>query len=134
MKKIIAIIIFLSIIAISSTFAQNVVMIDGTKNAGKVEWVRNIDVATIPYGVPKPVEFLVKNTTNEPLILIDVKSSCGCTVAEFSKEPVLPGGSTKIKATYNAKTEGEFYKIITVITNFDKENSVTLSIQGVVKK
>ena len=134
MKKIIAIIIFLSIIAISSTFAQNVVMIDGTKNAGKVEWVRNIDVATIPYGVPKPVEFLVKNLTNEPLLLLSVNSSCGCTIAEFSKEPILPGGSSKIKATYNAKTEGEFYKIITVITNFDKENSVTLSIQGVVKK
>ena len=134
MKKIIAIIIFLSIIAISSTFAQNVVMIDGTKNAGKVEWVRNIDVATIPYGVPKPVEFLVKNLTNEPLLLLSVNSSCGCTIAEFSKEPILPGDSSKIKATYNAKTEGEFYKIITVITNFDKENSVTLSIQGVVKK
>ena len=134
MKKIIAIIIFLSIIAISSTFAHKVVMIDGTKNAGKVEWVRNIDVATIPYGVPKPVEFLVKNLTNEPLLLLSVNSSCGCTIAEFSKEPILPGGSSKIKATYNAKTEGEFYKIITVITNFDKENSVTLSIQGVVKK
>lgn len=120
--------------ALSSTYAQKVTIIDGTKNAGKVEWVRNIDIGTIPFGVPYTVEFLVKNISSEPLMFTNVGTTCGCTVAEYSKEPIAPGATTIIKAIYNAKTEGPFYKIVTAHTNFDKDNSVTLSLQGTVKK
>ncbi len=114
--------------------AQKITIIDGTANAGKVEWVRQIDLGDIPYDVPATALFSLKNVSNEPLLLLDVHSSCGCTVVEASKEPILPGGVTTIKAVYNARTEGAFYKLLTVTTNFDKENSVTLSIVGTVKK
>jgi hypothetical protein len=134
MRKLFSIFMFLTVCALSSTFAQKVTIVDGTKNAGKVEWIRNIDIAEIPFGVPRTVEFLVKNISNEPLLFTNVGTTCGCTVAEYSKEPIAPGATTIIKAIYNAKTEGPFYKIVTVNTNFDKDNSVTLSLQGTVLK
>jgi len=77
-------------------------------------------------------EFVFKNTGKEPLIITDVKSSCGCTVPEWSKEPVLPKEKGVIKVKYDTKRIGEFYKIITVYSN--AENSpVKLYVQGVVK-
>ncbi|MEY4902732.1 MAG: hypothetical protein RLZZ292_547 [Bacteroidota bacterium] len=114
--------------------AQKITIIDGTANAGKVEWVRQVDLGDIPFDVPATAFFSLKNVSKEPLILLDVHSSCGCTVVEATKEPILPGGETTIKAVYNARTEGAFYKLLTVTTNFDKDNSVTLSIIGTVKK
>lgn len=49
-------------------------------------------------------EFKFKNTGKNPLIIKDAQGSCGCTVAEYPKEPIPPGGSGVIKATFN--TEG----------------------------
>ncbi len=135
MQKTIQLFLF-SVLFFSATVAsaQKITIIDGTSNAGKVEWVRQIDLGDIPYDVPATALFTLKNVSKEPLLLLDVHSSCGCTVAEATKEPILPGAETTIKAVYNARTEGAFYKLLTVTTNFDKENSVTLSIVGTVKK
>ncbi len=77
-------------------------------------------------------EFVFKNTGKTPLIIRDVKSSCGCTVPEWSKEPVLPKGKGIIKVKYDTKRIGEFYKIITVYSNA-KNSPVKLYVQGNVR-
>ena len=77
-------------------------------------------------------EFVFKNTGKAPLIITDVKSSCGCTVPEWSKEPVLPKEKGIIKVKYDTKRIGEFYKIITVYSNA-VNSPVKLYVQGVVK-
>lgn len=77
--------------------------------------------------------FTFKNTGKAPLVINRVVASCGCTTPEWSKEPIAPGGSGFVKATYNAVGRpGAFNKTITVFTN-SSEGSVPLTIKGVVQ-
>jgi hypothetical protein len=77
-------------------------------------------------------DFLFTNTGKVPLILNDVKASCGCTTPEWTKEPVLPGKSGKIRVTFNPKNRpGSFSKTIQVNSNADLP-VVTLAVEGVV--
>lgn len=111
--------------------AQNVKTVDNSLNAGKVEWLqRQINAGSVPYGQPVSREFEIKNISTENLMILSVKSSCHCAVAEFSKEPVAPGAITKIKVTYDALKEGDFYKIVTVLTNFDAVQALPLILTG----
>ena len=63
--------------------------------------------------------FKFTNTGDEPLVVQQVFTSCGCVARSFTKEPVLPGKSGEIKVTYNGKGRraGEFEKSITIRTN-----------------
>lgn len=60
--------------------------------------------------------FEFTNTGDAPLIIKDVKSTCGCTVPSWPKDPVLPGKSQKIEVKYNMKP-GPIRKTITVQSN-----------------
>jgi len=63
-------------------------------------------------------KFEFTNTGNQPLIIKNVRASCGCTTPEWTKTPVPPGGKGFIKVTYNAKNRpNKFHKTITVQTN-----------------
>lgn len=65
--------------------------------------------------------FEFTNTGNEPLVIINANASCGCTRPEYSKEPIKPGKSGKIKVTYNpAGRPGEFDKEVKIRTNGKK--------------
>jgi hypothetical protein len=58
------------------------------------------------------------NTGSQPVIINQVRSSCGCTSPEWSKEPVAPGQKGHIKATFNPKNRpGPFNKTITITAN-----------------
>ncbi|HMP98646.1 MAG TPA: DUF1573 domain-containing protein [Cyclobacteriaceae bacterium] len=74
-------------------------------------------------------KFIFKNTGNAPLIISAVKASCGCTVADYSKDPVMPGAEGFVKAVYTASTPGIFTKTVTVTANTDDEQ-IVLSIKG----
>lgn len=76
-------------------------------------------------------EFIFENTGKEPLILTQPKSSCGCTVAEWPKEPILPGKTGKITVTYKTTNKpGVFNKIVTVFSNAKENKEVKLAIKG----
>jgi hypothetical protein len=63
-------------------------------------------------------DFNFVNTGKEPLILSNVKASCGCTTPSWTKEPILPGEKGTILVTYNtAKRVGSFNKSITITSN-----------------
>ncbi|MEM9981190.1 MAG: DUF1573 domain-containing protein [Bacteroidota bacterium] len=72
---------------------------------------------TIPQGTPVTTEFSFKNTGKTPVVISEVKTSCGCTTPFYTKDPVPPGKSGVIKASYNAAKAGDFNKSITVKTN-----------------
>jgi hypothetical protein len=72
------------------------------------------DFGKIPVNIPASVTFTVKNNGTTPLLISAAKSSCGCTVAEYTKEPIKPGESGIAKATYNAAHAGPFTKTVTV--------------------
>ncbi|HNW98968.1 MAG TPA: DUF1573 domain-containing protein [Bacteroidales bacterium] len=62
--------------------------------------------------------FFFSNTGTDPLKLTNVKPGCGCTTADWSKDPVLPGQKGYIKTVYNPMNRpGQFHKAITVTSN-----------------
>lgn len=64
------------------------------------------------------VDFKFVNNGATPLILNDVKASCGCTTPEWTKKPIAPGQSGFIRVSYNPKNRpGPFNKSITVSSN-----------------
>lgn len=79
-----------------------------------------VDVGDIPQGTPKLIEFELKNNGTTPVIITSAKSSCGCTVADYQKEPILPGKTALVTAKYNATALGGFTKTITVTTSVDE--------------
>ena len=78
------------------------------------------DFGTFSESNPKVTcSFTFTNVGEEPLIINQAIASCGCTVPEYTKEPVKPGEKGEIKVTYNGagKFPGHFKKSITVRTN-----------------
>ncbi|HIX26377.1 MAG TPA: DUF1573 domain-containing protein [Candidatus Barnesiella excrementigallinarum] len=76
--------------------------------------------------------FKFTNGGNEPLIIVDTHSLCGCTVSEFTKEPIAPAGTGTIDVTFDPKGRpGAFRKEVKVYTNAGK-SAVKLIIEGVV--
>jgi hypothetical protein len=75
--------------------------------------------------------FEFTNTGNQPLIITNVQSTCGCTVPTKPTEPIMPGKSDKISVKYNMNP-GPIRKTITVETNaVNVDNGlVALKIKG----
>ena len=63
--------------------------------------------------------FTFTNVGDAPLVIHQAVASCGCTVPEYTQEPVLPGKTGTVKITYNGtgKYPGHFKKSITLRTN-----------------
>ena len=91
------------------------------------------DYGTIEQGSDGTYEFKFTNDGKSPLILSNVRSSCGCTVPSWTKEPVAPGKSGVIKVVYNTQNMGTFSKTVTVSSNA-KNAEVMLQIKGNVVK
>ena len=79
------------------------------------------------------VDFLFVNTGKEPLIIEKCKGSCGCTVPEWPKEPIPPGGTGLIKVNYDEKRVGPYTKSITITSNA-KTSPKIIKIKGKVQK
>lgn len=90
------------------------------------------DFGKIMEGRQVSCDFVFTNKGKAPLILANVQPSCGCTVPEWPREPILPGQKSKIKAVYNPGSfKGAFTKGITVTSNATVA-SVQLIIKGTV--
>lgn len=81
-------------------------------------------------GVSK-FNFEFTNTGSTPLIINEVKPSCGCTSSNYTKKPINPGEKGFVSAEYNPKNRpGPFSKTIRVITNSSDNANVVLRIKG----
>lgn len=109
---------------------------DAKKNGPEITFKTTMhDYGDIYVGGDGAYDFDFTNTGNEPLILSKPRSSCGCTVPAWPKEPILPGETNTIKVTYNTARVGTFNKTVTVYSNSKKSATVVLKIKGkVVKK
>ena len=90
------------------------------------------DFGTFSEATPvQSCEFTFTNVGKGPLVIHQAVPSCGCTVPEFTEEPVLPGETGSVKVTYNGigKYPGHFRKTITLRTNA-KTEMVLLIIKG----
>jgi len=75
------------------------------------------DFGKVPQGIPVTTKFEYTNVGSEPLILTNVAPTCGCTIADYTKTPVVPNGKGVITITYNAAVVGTFTKTIVVTSN-----------------
>ncbi len=74
--------------------------------------------------------FTFINTGEEPLIINDVKSSCGCTSKEWPKEPIAPGVESQITIEFNSKGKaGKQTKTVTINANTEP-NPIRLTIKA----
>ena len=122
MKKI-STLLFISLFSIS-IYAQDKV--------AKIEFEsETIDYGTIEKGSDGVRVFKFKNTGDAPLIVSDVKSSCGCTVPKKPTEPILPGENGEIEVKYDTNRVNPIRKTITVTSNAVTQ-TVALKIKGTV--
>jgi hypothetical protein len=75
--------------------------------------------------------FVLENTGDQPLIIKNVETSCGCTVPQWDKQPVGKGKTVKIKVNVTPDSQGYFNKSIIVYCNTDK-GLITLLVKGMV--
>ena len=128
---------FLATFVAFAVFAQNAAettqAVDNA-NAPEISFDKTVhDYGTVPYQGDGKCEFKFTNTGKEPLILTNVRSSCGCTVPKWPREPILPGQSDVINVEYKTNRIGKINKTITVQSNA-KTSSLVLRIQGQVMK
>jgi hypothetical protein len=99
-------------------------------NMAAFKWETTVhDFGKIPKNKPVTAEFKFTNSGKVPLTLSNVQASCGCTTPDWTKEPVAPGKSGFIKATYNAAATGPFSKSITITANVESGQQI-LTIKG----
>jgi hypothetical protein len=91
------------------------------------------EFGTIEQGKPVSYEFTFTNTTNKDVTLTNVKPSCGCTAANYTKTAVKPGEKGTVTATYNAAAGGAFHKTVTVMTSEENSAPKIITIKGTVK-
>ena len=108
MKKIVST-LCMALVAVAMMAQQPVITFDKTEHDfGKI----NEDggrVSTV---------FTFKNEGMAPLILSNVRASCGCTTPTWTKEPIEPGQTGTITVTYNPNGRpGRFQKTVTITSN-----------------
>ena len=87
------------------------------------------DYGQIYQGENGECEFVFKNTGKAELVLTNCRSSCGCTVPSWPKDPIPPGKKAVIKVKYNTQRIGQINKTITVESNAVNDR-VVLKITG----
>lgn len=87
-----------------------------------------IDFGKIKQSIPAKGTFTVTNISNTPLIIEQANPTCGCTISDYTKEPIASGKNGVINATYNAANLGHFEKHLTVkFAGVDEIKSITFT-------
>lgn len=75
------------------------------------------DFGNIEQGTNVEHVFKFSNTGEADLVIVDAKSSCGCTVPEYTKDPVPPGGEGEMLVKFNGSGKNQVAKTVTITTN-----------------
>ncbi|WP_460893004.1 DUF1573 domain-containing protein [Rufibacter soli] len=77
--------------------------------------------------------FKFTNNGTMPLVIANVKTTCGCTATDFPKAPVMPGETASITARFNsAGKRGQQNKVITVESNAQQGNTQVMIVTNIV--
>ncbi len=107
--RIFYIIVFLSIFG-TSLFSQS--------DVPKINFVeKEYDFGTVKSGDEAIHYFVFSNRGTVPLVISNVRTSCGCAVPEWPKTPIGGGEKDSLKVEYNTRIRGAFDKTISVYSN-----------------
>lgn len=102
-------------------FAQNKGANMPLSNAEITFAEKTFDFGDVQQGSQVTHKFVFQNTGTEPLMVLQVQTTCGCTASDWPKKPIPPGESAEIVVNFNsAKKVGRQNKIITIYTNGKK--------------
>lgn len=87
----------------TATTASSTAGLDSS-NLTTIQWIDSVkNLGRITEGQKVQVSFRFKNTGNKPLIIQSVRPGCGCTVADYPKEPIAPGGEGEITGSFDSQ-------------------------------
>lgn len=113
------ILLYSMLLAATSVFAQPRISSNTERvNLNRIEWKH-----------PVKVEYTITNTGDKPLVMNKVITSCACTVADWTKDPIAPGAKGKVVATFDAQQLGRFEKDVCIYSNANP-NLVYLNFGG----
>ncbi|MBO9572037.1 MAG: DUF1573 domain-containing protein [Chitinophagaceae bacterium] len=89
------------------------------KQFTSIQWIDSVkNYGNINEGQKLAISFRFKNSGEKPLIIESVKPSCGCTIADYPKEPIAPGAEGEITGEFDSHSrEGLQHKELTVMAN-----------------
>ncbi len=90
------------------------------------------DFGKIPYAGDGTHVFNFTNEGKSPLVLTNVRATCGCTIPEWNREPIAPGKSDKVSVKYDTRRTGPFTKTVTVQSNASN-STMQITIKGEVQ-
>ncbi|WP_339141288.1 DUF1573 domain-containing protein [Croceitalea sp. MTPC5] len=123
MKKLV-LLLFVGLLAVS---------VKAQEKTAKIEFkTETVDYGEIAKGSDGVRVFEFTNTGDAPLVISDVKSSCGCTIPKKPDAPIMPGETGEIQVKYDTKRVGPIRKAITVTSNANTPTKV-IKIKGMVK-
>ena len=128
MKK--SILIVIAFVVSLQLNAQDNVEVNKNPNAPVISFESNvIDYGEIVKGSDGIKYFNFVNSGKEPLIISNVRSSCGCTVPEYPRTPIGPNQESHIKIKYDTKRVGPFRKTITIYSNVE-DGAIVVTVKG----
>jgi len=101
------------------------------KSGNVVAWLteQDHDFGELRQGKPASFTFKFKNIAPDTIVLQTVRTTCGCTAAHYTEEPIAPGATGEIFVEFDAYQSGAFSKKIKVF--FDKQKKAeTLWVRG----
>jgi hypothetical protein len=115
--------------------AMQQVMRDSTRYTS-IQWIDSSkDFGNVTEGEKLAVTYRFRNTGTLPLVIVQVRPSCGCTIAEQPQEPIAPGAEGKISATFNSQGHtGVNRKTLVVTANTRGSQNHTLHFTVVVAR
>ncbi|WP_452599716.1 DUF1573 domain-containing protein [Pontimicrobium sp. MEBiC01747] len=146
MKKVVLVLSAICMVAFTSCKKDAAAAIDDSKVAAAADRDANAsnfpviqfdkvdhDFGEIISGTNVETVFNYTNTGKSPLVITDIKSSCGCTIPkDWSKEPLAPGASGSFTVKFNGKGANKVSKTVTVTANTEKGRE-TVRISAFVK-
>lgn len=147
--KTLRILTFVSIVALLSSCGDDASSRVNQKNVAKVEQeaVKNANAPVMTFEETKydfgemiegdvlETVFKFKNTGKSPLIITNARASCGCTIPDYSREPIAVGEEGVIKVKFNSRGKhGKQNKRVTLTTNTDKGRELLYVLANVSKK
>ena len=92
-----------------------------------------IDFGTFNKSEIKQANIEIKNTGDNPLVIVDVSTTCGCTAATYDKRPAKPGESLRVGIKITPKDTGFFDEVVTIKYNSMNNQPVKAKIKGNVR-
>lgn len=90
------------------------------------EHIKNF--GTLPHKEEYEFHFEYSNEQEEPLIIKNIETTCGCTVVEWDKHPLLPGQKASLIVKLKPENSGAYFKKIFVYIN--NANPIVLGLKG----